>query len=115
MNESTKKWLERTVYVIFFVVAMFAVRTYKARHSASPPAPPAVSAGDSEQTKRKEEFRKKQADYEAKEAAGHAARVKKLGEAGAKAQEDRCDAELMAAFQALVDRKPQPETPDCDE
>ena len=103
------------VYVIFVAVAIFAVRTHRAKHTASPPAPPAVSVEDSEQAKRKEEFRKKLAEYKAKEAAGHEARVKKLGEAGAKAQEDRCDAELMTAFQAAVDRKSQPETSDCDE
>jgi hypothetical protein len=54
-------------------------------------------------------------EFEAREAAGHAARVKRLGAAGAKARVDRCDAELTAPFQAVVDKKPDVKTSDCDE
>jgi hypothetical protein len=113
MNESAKKFLERAAYVVFFVAAILAVRAYKASRKPHP-TPVQVSTEDAERTRKHDEFRKRMAEFEAKEAAGHAARVKRLGEAGAKAQEDRCDAELMAAFQATVEKKPEGETPDCD-
>jgi hypothetical protein len=114
MNDSTKRFLERAAYVVFFVAAVLAVRTYKgSRKPLSTPAP--VRAEDANRTLRQEEFRKRMAEFEAREAAGHAARVKRLGAAGAKVQEDRCDAELTAAFQAAVDKKPEVKTPDCDE
>src|SRR5437660_10587683 len=114
MNDSAKKFLERTAYVVFFVAAMLAVRTYTASHKPLPNPVP-VSAEDAERTRKQEEFRKRMTEFKAKEAAGHAARVKRLGEAGAKAQEDCCDAELMAAFLAAVDKKPDVKTPGCDE
>jgi hypothetical protein len=114
MNASTKTFLERAVYVVFFIAAVFAVRAYKERNRPVPLST-SVSAEDAERTRKQEEFRKRMAEFEAKETAGHAARVKRLGEAGAKAQEDRCDAELMAEFRAAVDKKPDVKTPDCDE
>jgi hypothetical protein len=114
MNNSAKKFLERAAYVVFFVAAVLAVRAYRASRQPLP-TPVPVSAEDAERARKQDEFRKRMAEFEAKEAAGHAARVKRLGEAGAKAQEDRCDAELMAAFQAAVDKKPDVKTPDCGE
>lgn len=116
MNESTKKFLERAAYVVFFVVAMTAIRLYKESHKPIPrPAP--VSAEEAERTRKQEEFRKKMAEFDAKQAAGHAARVKRLGEAGAKAQEDRCDEELWKMFVAASEKKSQPSVklPDCDD
>lgn len=114
MTDSAKKLLERTAYVVFFVAAIFAVRAYRASRQPLP-TPVPVSAEDSERTRKQEEFRRRMSEFQAKEAAGHAARVKRLGEAGAKAQEDRCDAELMEAFHAAVDKKPDVKAPDCDE
>ena len=114
MKDSAKKLLERSAYVVLFAVAMLAVRTYKASRKPHPGLV-TVSAEEAERTRKQEEFRKKLTEFEAKEARGHAERVKRLGEAGAKAQEDRCDAELMAAFQAAVDKTPDVKTPDCDE
>lgn len=115
MNEPTKKFLERAAYVVLFLAAMLAVREYKESHKTSiPPVP--VSTEDAERTRQQGEFRKRMAEFGAKEAAGHAARVKRLGEAGAKAQEDLCDEELMKAFEsAVADKKIKPsDTPDCD-
>jgi hypothetical protein len=114
MNDSAKKFLERAAYVIFFVAAMLAVRAYKASRKPLR-TPVSMSAEEAKRTQKQDEFRKKLTEFEAKEAAGHAARVKRLGEAGAKVQEDRCDAELLTAFQAAVDKKPEVKTPDCDE
>jgi hypothetical protein len=114
MKDSAKKFLERAAYVVFFAAAMLAVRTYRASRKPLPVLMP-VSAEEAERTRKQEEFHKKMTEFEAKEASGHAARVKRLGEAGAKAQEGRCDAELMAAFQAAVDKKADVKTPDCDE
>jgi hypothetical protein len=114
MKDSAKKFLERAAYVVFFAVAMLAVHTYRASRKPLP-SPVPVRAEDAERTQRQEEFRKRMVKFEAQEAAGHAARVKRLGEAGAKAQEDRCDAELMAAFQSAIEKKPDVKTPDCDE
>jgi len=114
MSESAKKFLERAAYVIFFVAAVLAVRAYKASRKPLPTPVPA-SAEDVERTRKLDELQKAIAEFDAKEAAGHAARVKRLGETGAKAREDRCDAELMAAFKAAVDKKADVKTPDCDE
>jgi hypothetical protein len=114
MNDSAKKLLERAAYVIFFAAGILAIRAYNANRKPVP-APIQVSAEDAERARKQGEFRRRMAEFEAKEAAGHAARVKRLGEAGAKAQEDRCDAELMVAFRAAVDKKPEVKTPDCDE
>jgi hypothetical protein len=115
MNESNKKLFERVGYLVFFVLGLSAVHAYEAKHATPPPAAPAANVDDPEQARRKEELRKALAEFDAKQAAGHGARVKRLGEAGAKAQEDRCDDELMAAFQSVVDQEPLPKTPDCDE
>jgi hypothetical protein len=116
MSEPTKKFLERAAYVVFFLAAMLAVRAYKESHKPST-SPVPVSAEDAQRTRKEEEFRKRMAEFDVKEAAGHAARVKRLGEAGAKAQEDRCDEELMKAFEsAVAHEKIKPsDTPDCDE
>jgi hypothetical protein len=114
MNESAKKFLERSLYVIFFLGAMMAVRAYK--ESYKPHAPELSTTGeDAERSRKREEFRKKMADFDAKQAASHAARVKRLGEAGAKAQEDRCDAELWKAFDADATGEGESSaTPHCD-
>jgi hypothetical protein len=105
MKASAKKFLERAAYVVLFAVAMLAVRTYRASRKPLPGLV-TVSAEEAERTRKKEEFHKKITEFEAKEARGHAERVKRLGEAGAKAEEDRCDAELMAAFRLLSIRSP---------
>ena len=114
MEASAQKFLERAAYVVFFAIAMLAVRSYRVRHKPQAGIV-SVSREEAERTRKQEEFRKRMAEFESKEASGHAARVGRLGEAGAKAQEDRCDAELMAAFRAAVDEKPDVKTPDCDE
>jgi hypothetical protein len=115
MSESAKKFLERAAYVIFFVAAVLAVRTYKASRKPLPTPVPPASAEDVERTRKLDELRKGIAEFDAKEAAGHAARVKRLGEAGAKAQEDRCVTEMIAAFRGRVHKNPDVKTPDCDE
>lgn len=112
MNESTKKLLERSAFVVFFLGAMFAVRAYKEGRKQHTPQV-TMSAEDPERVRKLDEMRKRIADVNAvgsrepdfdyaKQAAGHAARVKRLGEAGAKAQEERCDEEMMKAFEAAV-------------
>jgi hypothetical protein len=116
MNETAKKFLARAAYVVFFLVAFFAVRAYReSRHPSTPPTP--VSSMDAERARKQEEFRKTIAEYDAKEAAGHVARVRRLGEEGAKAQENRCEEELKKAFESSVGDKKfkPPDTPDCDE
>jgi hypothetical protein len=115
MNETAKKFLERSAYVVFFLVAFFAVRAY--RESRKPSAPPTpVDAMDTERARKQEEFRKTIEEYDAKQAAGHAARVRRLGEEGAKAEENRCEEELRRAFESSVgDKKSRPpDMPDCD-
>ena len=114
MNDFSKRFLERAAYVIFFAAGIFAVRTYKA-HRKPIPTQIQVSAEGAERARKQDEFRRRIAEFEAKQATGHAARIKRLGETGAKAQEDRCDAELMEAFRAAADKKPEVKTPDCVE
>jgi hypothetical protein len=116
MNESGKKFLERAAYVVFFLAAMFTVSRVSKERNKPGPAPDPVSAEEAERARKLEDLRKKMASFDAKQAASHAARVKRLGEAGAKAQEDRCDAELMKAFESAADTKIKPsDTPDCDD
>jgi hypothetical protein len=108
-----------------FFSVMFAVRAYKEGRKQHTPQV-TMGAEDPERVRKLDEMRKRIADVNAvgsrepdfdyaKQAAGHAARVKRLGEAGAKAQEERCDEEMIKAFEAAVagEQSEPSETPDC--
>lgn len=101
------------LYLLTRLILSGASATYRSSHG--PPTPAPVSAEEADRVRQLKELQNRMAEFKAKEAASHDARTKRLGEAGAKAQEDRCDAELMAAFQAAVDKKPELKTPDCEE
>lgn len=76
-SEFMKKLLERAAFVLFFLAAIFTAYVYKERHRPVPPPVP-VSAEDAERAQKQEEFSKRLAEFDARMAAGHAARVKRL-------------------------------------
>jgi hypothetical protein len=114
MNLSTKKLLARATAVVVFLSALYGFRAYKQWHKPVP-TPVPMDTNEVKGLNGQEEFRKKLAELDARRAASHAARVKRLGEAGAKAQESRCDEEWMKAFKYAMENGTTPsETSDCD-